>query len=369
MEFSFSREQEDLRTSVRDFLARHSGSEARNDLLKNGYRFDRELWTAMAHQLGLQGLALPESVDGSGAGFIETAIVLEELGRDSYAGPYFSTIAASWVLTHGDAAAHELLAGVADGSRVLTLAIPDREGTWSAPGDSTRALEYGDGMRLFGTKVNVTDAGTADTFVVIAQLPEGGRAWFAVDADAEGVTVDVRESLDLTRPIGHLTLHRAPATLLVGPDLADDVLTEVNVKAAAALAAEMVGGAGAALDQSVAWSLERTQFGRPIGSFQAIKHMCADTLVEIETARLLSQYAAWAIDADSSDAEVSASMAKQAASDAFCLAAGNNIQIHGGIGFTWEHSAHLYFRRAKASSALFGTADRHRDRIADLLAI
>jgi alkylation response protein AidB-like acyl-CoA dehydrogenase len=179
----------------------------------------------------------------------------------------------------------------------------------------------------------------------------------------------VGESLDITRPIGRISFHDAPATLVVGPASAGRVLAEVNDKAAVILAAEMVGGAAAALDQSVSWSLERTQFGRQIGSFQAIKHMCADALVEIETARVLTNYAAWAIEETAPDRSVVASMAKQAASDAFCLAAGNNIQIHGGIGFTWEHSAHLYFRRAKASSVLFGTPQRHRDRIADLLAI
>lgn len=368
MEFSFSREQEDLRTSVKDFLSRRSGSEARNKILKSGYEFDRELWTTMAQQLGLQGLAVPESADGSGAGFIETSIVLEELGRDSYAGPYFSTIAASWVLAHGGDQASEALRSLADGSRIFTLAIADEGATWSAPGHATKAFEVGDDHRLSGLKVNVTDADTADDFIVIATLPEG-PAWFSVAADAEGVTVDLRESLDLTRPIGHLVLHDVKATLLVGPQSAGRVLAEVNDKAAAALAAEMVGGAKAALDQSVSWSLERTQFGRPIGSFQAIKHMCADALVEIETARLLAEYAAWAIEEGAPDASVVASMAKQAASDAFSLAAGNNIQIHGGIGFTWEHSAHLYFRRAKASSALFGTPHRHRARIADLLAV
>ncbi|MFS0883891.1 acyl-CoA dehydrogenase family protein [Aeromicrobium sp. 179-A 4D2 NHS] len=365
MEFSFSREQEDLRRSVRDFLARRSGSQARNRLLTSGYELDRDLWNALAQQLGLQGLAVPDGQGGSGAGFMETAIVLEELGRDGYAGPYLSTVIASWVL---EQTGSERLESLADGSRIFTVAIADEGGTWSAPGHATRAHAVSDGHRVSGHKVNVTDLDTADEFIVLARLPEG-PAWFAVERDAPGVTVDVRESLDLTRPVGHLVLHDVPATLVVDPLSAERVLAEVNNRAAVALAAEMVGGAAAALEQSVSWSLERTQFGRPIGSFQAIKHMCADALVEIETARVLTNYAAWAIDEGAPDRSVVASMAKQAASDAFALAAGNNIQIHGGIGFTWEHSAHLYFRRAKASSALFGTPKRHRDRIADLLAV
>lgn len=368
MEFSFSREQEDLRSSLRDFLSRRSGSEARNRLLKSGYALDRDLWHAMAQQLGLMGIALPEQVGGSDAGFLETSIVLEELGRDAYAGPYFSTVAASWVLEHAGEKSPSPLERLADGSRIFTLAVVEDGGTWARPGHTTTAFEVADGYRLSGSKVHVTDADTADEFVVVANLPEG-PAWFTVAADAPGVSVVMGESLDLTRPIGRLVLQDAPATLMVPPATAGAVLADVNDKAAVALAAEMVGGADAALRQSVAWSLERTQFGRPIGSFQAIKHMSADALVEVETARVLTQYAAWAIDEGTPDRSVVASMAKQAASDAIGLAAGNNIQIHGGIGFTWEHSAHLYFRKAKASSALFGTAPHHRDRIADLLAV
>lgn len=368
MEFSFTREQEDLRNSVRSFLHRHSGSDARDQLLKTGYVFDDQLWTALAQQLGLQGLGLPESIGGSEAGFVETCIVAEELGRDLYAGPYFSTIAASWVLERAESGTSALLKALADGSRTFTVAIADEGRTWSSPGRATKATCSGDAYRLSGVKVNVTDAGQADEFVVIADLAEG-LAWFSIPADAEGVRVDLGDSLDLTRPVGRLLLHNAPATLVLGPDTAEEVLAEVNAKAAVILAAEMVGGAEAALQQSVSWSLERTQFGRPIGSFQALKHMSADALVDIETARLLTNYAAWAIDENSPDHRVVASMAKQAASDAFILAASNNIQIHGGIGFTWEHSAHLFLRRARASSVLFGTPQQHRSHIADLLAV
>lgn len=366
MEFSFTREQDDLRSSVRSFLDRHSGSDARNTIVKSGHEFNRELWTAMAQQLGLQGISVSESAGGSGAGFLETAIVMEELGRDIYAGPYFSSIAASWVLAHAEETT--LLESLADGSRVFTIAVPDEGGTWSNPGTRTKATRSSDGYRLSGLKINVTDPGEADEFIVLADLPEG-PAWFIVSATGDGVAVEAQDSLDFTRPIGRLVLHQAPATLVVAPDAAGDVLDEVNVKATVALAAEMVGGAEAALQQSVSWSLERTQFGRPIGSFQSLKHMSADALVDIETARVLTNYAAWAIDANTPDHRVTASMAKQSASDAFTLAAGNNIQIHGGIGFTWEHTAHLYFRRAKASSALFGTPHHHRNRIADLLGV
>lgn len=365
MEFSLSREQDDLRTTLRDFLSRRSGDEARRTLLTSGRECDRDLWRDMAEQLGLQGLSLAEEVGGSGAGFVETSIVFEELGRDLCAVPYFSTVAASWVLAEANDA-EDALAPLLDGSRIATLAITDTGSRWPTPSVQAKAIATSDSYRIFGSKAWVTDLDTADDFVVYAQLPTGA-AWFLVAADSPGVTVETGDSLDLTRPVGQVTFHDAPATLLIDPATAAAVFATVNNKAAVALAAEMVGGASAALEQSVAWSLDRTQFGRPIGSFQAIKHMCADTLMDIEAARVLTTYAAHAIDENRHDTAVVASMAKQAAADAFIQAAGNNIQIHGGIGFTWEHDAHLYFRRARASAALFGTPDQHRDRISELL--
>ncbi|QSR24853.1 acyl-CoA dehydrogenase [Nocardioides aromaticivorans] len=369
MDFSFTQEQDDLRDAVRSFLRKRAGEDARRALLTDGYSFDRELWRCMAQELGLPTLAITEERGGSGAGFLETAILFEELGRDLYAGPFFSTVVATWVVeTATGATADALLAEVADGAVVLTAAITDDAGTWSQPGTATRAVETPDGHRLSGTKTRVTDAAIADALVVWAQLPDG-PGWFLVRADARGVSITAEESLDLTRPVGTVHLADVPATLLVAPDRAAAVLATVGTRAGAALAAEMVGGAQAALEQSVAWSKSRQQFGRPIGSFQALKHLCADALVEIEAARVLTHYAAWAVGADRPDAPLLASMAKQAASDAYAQAAGNNIQIHGGIGFTWEHEAHLWFRKAKASGALFGTAREHRSRIADLLAI
>lgn len=369
MDFSFTQEQDDLRHAVRSFLRKRAGEGARRSLLTEGYTFDRALWTSMARELGLPTIAVAEERGGSGAGFLESAIVFEELGRDLYAGPYFSTVVATWVVEAATSQwADDVLAQVADGEMVLTAAIADESGSWSAPGAATRALATPQGHRLSGFKVRVTDAAIATAVVVWAHLPEG-PGWFLVRTDDPGTTVTLEESLDLTRPVGTVRLADAEATLLVGPDHAGEVLDLVCTRAAAALAAEMVGGAQAALDQSVAWSKSRHQFGRPIGSFQALKHLCADALIEIEAARVLTHYASWAVDSGQADASLLASMAKQAASDAYAQAAGNNIQIHGGIGFTWEHEAHLWLRKAKASGALFGTAREHRNRIADLLAL
>ncbi|WP_116198598.1 acyl-CoA dehydrogenase family protein [Amycolatopsis circi] len=367
MDFTFAQEQEDLRDAVRSFLRKRAGADARRELLHTGYAFDREVWRSMARDLGLQTLTVPEERGGSGAGFLESMIVFEEMGRELFSGPFFSTVLATWVLdASASDAANTALQQVADGDLVLTAAIADESGTWSAPGTATRAVATPDGHRVTGAKARVTDLPVADAFVVWAQTAEG-PSWFLAPAGADGVEAIAEESLDLARPIGTLRLTDTPATLIVGPGQAAAVRESVDTRACVALAAELVGTAQAALDQSVEWSKSRHQFGRPIGSFQALKHLCADALVEVEAARVLTHYAAWAIAAGQAEAPVLASMAKQAAADAAAQAAGNNIQIHGGIGATWEHEAHLWLRRAKASGALFGSPRQHRARISDLL--
>lgn len=361
MDFTFAQEQEDLRDAVRSFLRKRAGEAARRELLHTGYAFDREIWRSMARDLGLQTLAVPEERGGSGASFLESMIVFEETGRELFSGPFFSTVLATWVLeASASDAANTALQQVADGDLVLTAAIADES--------ATRAVATPGGHRLTGAKARVTDLPVADAFVVWAQTAEG-PSWFLVPAGADGVETTAEESLDLARPIGTLRLTDTPATLVVGPGQAVAVRESVDTRACVALAAELVGTAQAALDQSVEWSKSRHQFGRPIGSFQALKHLCADALVEVEAARVLTHYAAWAIAAGQADAPVLASMAKQAAADAAAQAAGNNIQIHGGIGATWEHEAHLWLRRANASGALFGTPRQHRARISDLLPV
>jgi len=369
MDFSFTRDQEDLRDAVQSFLRKRVGDAGRRGLLEQGYDFDRSLWRSMAQDLGLQTLAVPEERGGSGAGFVESSILFEELGRELYAGPFFSTVLATWVLESSSSeAADETLEAVSAGELVLTAAIVGEGGTWEAPGSSVRAVATTAGHRLTGTKTHVTDPSTAEAFVVWAHDTEG-PAWFLVGADATGVDALAETSLDLARPVGTLRLADAPATRIIGADRAAAVLATALTRGCVALAAELVGAAQAALDQAVDWSRSRHQFGRPIGSFQALKHLCADALVEVEAARVLVHYAAWAVASEQADAPVIASMAKQAAADAAAQAAGNNVQIHGGIGATWEHEAHLWLRRAKASGALFGTPRHHRGRIADLLAV
>jgi alkylation response protein AidB-like acyl-CoA dehydrogenase len=367
MQFSLTQEQEDLRQFVRDFLAQHAGDQQLHRISRDGYSFDRATWSTMAGQLGIQGLVVPEELGGSGATTLEAAIVLEEMGRALYAGPFLSTFLGTQVLR---AAAPEVrqqvLPGVADGSTILTVAVADAGASWSTPGSATKAVPTADGYVISGEKRYVTDAGTATILLVWAHTPDG-PGWFMVEQGTPGLEPLVSEGLDLTREIGHVHLSRTPATLVVPPAAADATLRHLLDTAAVALAAEMVGGAGACLDQAVAWSKDRLQFGRPIGSFQAVKHACANTLVELETARMLAQYAAYANSAGAHDASVVASMAKQAAADAYYQAAGTNIQIHGGIGFTWEHRAHLFLRRAKADAALFDDSIHHRARVADLL--
>ncbi|WP_375001667.1 acyl-CoA dehydrogenase family protein [Aeromicrobium sp. CTD01-1L150] len=369
MKFSFTREQDDLRRTVREFLAQHAGRDALQAISHEGYAFDTATWSRMARQLGVQGLAVPERFGGSEVGELETSIVLEEMGHVLYAGPFLSTLLATTVLRAADETVQEeLLPAVAEGDAIWTVALVDEGHTWSSPGRKTVADAGASGHVLTGRMVYVTDPAAASSFVVHAQTAEG-PAWFVVEADAPGLTVTVSEGLDLTREIGHVDLRDVPARLVVPPVCAAAVHADLLDAAAVGLAAEMVGGAASCLEQAVSWSAERHQFGRPIGSFQAIKHRCADVLVEIETARVLTHYAAYALSESTHDASLVASMAKQAAADAFHQAAASNIQIHGGIGFTWEHPAHLYLRRAKASAAFFDDSTHHRERIATLTSI
>ncbi|GGU14953.1 acyl-CoA dehydrogenase family protein [Nocardioides albus] len=370
MRFSFTQEQDDLRHFVRDFLSTHAGQGQRQRISRDGYVFDPGLWRQLAEQLGLTGLTIDEEHGGSGAGTLEAAIVLEEMGREMYAGPYLSTFLGTHLLGLAPKEVQaELLPDVSSGSRILTVALREEQGSWEAPGTSTRAeATASGGWVLSGEKRFVTDVATATTLLVRARTVDG-PAWFAVDQDTDGVEARAAEGLDLAREIGHLSLTRAPGRMVIAPADADAAHQHLLDSASVALAAELVGLAGACLDQSVAWSKDRDQFGRPIGSFQAVKHHCANTLVELETARMLARYAAFALGAGTPDASAAASMAKQAAADAAYQASGSNIQIHGGIGFTWEHHAHLYLRRAKADAALFEDAAAHRARVADLLHI
>jgi len=366
MSMMFNEEQEELRKSVRRFLEQKSSSSDVRKLMETDEGYDPAVWQQMAEQLGLQGLALPEEHGGSGYGFIEQIVVLEEMGRALLCAPYFSSVvlAGTALVESGDEAAQkDLLPGIADGSTIATLAWVENPSSWGIEGISATAKRAGDGYTIDGTKTLVLDGHTASLILVVAQA-DGGPSLFAVDASAGGLVRRKLDTLDMTRKVASLEFSGVKARLIGNEGDAAGIIERTLRIAAVALAAEQVGAAQKCLEASVDYAKLRVQFGRPIGSFQAIKHKCADMLLEVESAKSAAYYAAWAIADGTDEVPVVVPLAKAYCSDAFANAAAENIQIHGGIGFTWEHDAHLYYRRAKSSEAFLGSASEHRDALA-----
>jgi alkylation response protein AidB-like acyl-CoA dehydrogenase len=363
MIFAFTDEQRELAATLRRFLQDKSSSSEVRRLMQTEAGYDPRTWSQLAGQLGLPGLVIPEKHGGSGAGPVELAVASEEMGRALLCAPFFATavLAAQALLASGDEAAQEeFLPGIADGTTIATVAVCEDDGGWTTDGVATRARRSGDGYVLDGRKSFVIDGHTAGLLLVVARA-DGGPSLFAVRGDADGLARRPLETLDLTRKQAALALDAVPARLIGAEGSAADIVAATLRLAAVALAAEQVGGAQRCLDMSVEYAKIRMQFGRPIGSFQAIKHMCADMLLEVESARSAAYYAAWAAQDGSDELPLVASLAKACCSEAYFRAAADNIQIHGGIGFTWEHDAHLYYRRAKSTELMLGTPAEHRE--------
>ena len=371
MNFAFSDEQEELRTIVRQFLEAKSPESAVREQMETEVGYDTEVWTQMAEQLGLQSLIIPEAYGGQGFGYVELTVVLEEMGRFLLCAPFFSTVvlATNTLLVAGDEqACASYLPGIADGSTIATLALTEANGRWDESGIEATATASGDAWTITGEKMFVLDGHVANLILVAARTP-AGVSLFAVDGDASGLTRTALPTMDQTRKQARLTFEGTPATL-VGTDGAGwETLSTVLDLAAVGLAAEQVGGAQACLDMAVEYAKVRVQFGRPIGSFQAIKHKCADMLLEVESAKSAAYYAGWCASEMNDELPSVASLAKAYCSEAYFHAAAENIQIHGGIGFTWEHPAHLYFKRAKSSELLFGDPTYHRELLAQRIGI
>ena len=371
MNFAFSEEQEELRRAVRRFLADKSPESEVRRLMATTEGYDPAVWGQMAEQLGLQSLTIPEEHGGSGFGYVELAVVLEEMGAALLCAPYFSSVVlgANALLTCADEEAKQRwLPGIAAGETIATLAITEDSGRWDLDAVRLSATRSGDGWVLGGHKSFVLDGHVADLLLVLARSDEG-VSLFAVEADAGGLTRTPLPTMDQTRKQARLELHETPAVLVGEPGGAAPGIAKTLDLAAVALANEQVGGAQHCLDSSVEYAKTRIQFGRPIGSFQAIKHKCADMLLEVESARSAAYYGAWAAAEDSDELPVVASLAKSYCSEAYFHAASENIQIHGGIGFTWEHDAHLYFKRAKSSELLFGDPAYHRELLAQRIGL
>jgi alkylation response protein AidB-like acyl-CoA dehydrogenase len=367
----------ELRDSVRAFLAAKSDEQSVRLASQTERGYDDTLWKQMADQLGLPGLALPEEYGGDGFSFAELQVVLEEMGRFLVPSPFLPSVvlAAGAILATGDqVAAQAYLPGIASGKTTAALAVAESGGLWSfdqlsasarpVPGDGPGGTgggsppftgKVGGGWLVTGTKQFVLHGATADLLIVAAHT-DAGPSFFAVQGDALGLTRTALRTLDLTMPMTTLVLDEAPATLIGAGGGAGPALEAVLDRAMTALAAEQTGAARACLEASAAYARERVQFGRPIGSFQAVKHKCADMLVKVELAQAAATEAARAASGapDAPPLPVAAAVAHAVCSESFMFVAMENIQVHGGIGFTWEHPAHLYFRRAKATQLMFG---------------
>ncbi|MFF0011518.1 acyl-CoA dehydrogenase family protein [Streptomyces sp. NPDC005374] len=371
MALTLTEDQDELRSTLRRFLTDKAPSGEVRRWTESEEGHDPAVWRQMAGQLGLQGLALPEEYGGSGGGPVELGVVLEELGRSLLPSPYFATVALAGqaLAASGDETARaRWLPAIADGSLTATLALAEESGSWRTEDVEASAVRDPGGWTLSGTKMFVIDGHTADLLLVVAG--DGtGPALFAVDGTASGVTRIRLDTLDPTRRLARIDLDGAPA-LRVGPDGdASLFLRTVTDLAVVALAAEQVGGAQACLDAAVAYAKTRVQFGRPIGSFQAIKHKCADMLLEVEGARSAAYHALDVAAENPAGLSVPAAIAAAYCAEAFSHTAKQNIQIHGGIGCTWEHDAHLYLKRAKSSEHLLGSPVAHRARLAALVGI
>ncbi|GAY10873.1 acyl-CoA dehydrogenase family protein [Pseudonocardia sp. N23] len=368
MALVFTEEQEQLRSVVRDLLSDRSPEEQVRRLMETDAGFDEGVWRTMA-DIGLLGLAVEEEYGGAGGGFGEICAVMEEMGRALLPAPYLSSVvlATTALQLSGDADAKaRWLPDLVSGDLRATLAFVDDDGDWDLERTTTVAEQVGDQWRVRGVKNYVLDGHTADLVFVLADTPEG-LSLFAVDSASAELTSRRLTTLDQTRRLARVELDAAPATLIGRPGDARDHLCAVRDLALVALSAENVGGAQRVLDMSVEYAKLREQFGRPIGSFQAIKHKCADMLTQLELARSLMLSGQDVAVAKPDDLPKAAAMAKALSGDAYFTCTTENIQIHGGIGFTWEHPAHLYFRRAKSNQLLFGDATGHRARLAAML--
>ncbi|ONH31732.1 acyl-CoA dehydrogenase family protein [Pseudofrankia asymbiotica] len=371
MTFTLSEEHTQLRQAVRGFFAETSPESEVRRLMADPTGFDRAVWKRMGGELGLLGLALPRDFGGQGYSTVELSIVLEEMGRSLLCAPFLSSVvlAANALLVSGDLAAQkQYLPGIAAGETIAALAVTEEAGGWDPAGVRTRATRAARCWTLTGTKSFVLDGHVADVVLVVARTPSG-FGMFAVPGDAPGLERHLLPTMDQTRKQASLTLRDVPATLVGDEVAAWSYLDPVLVRAAVALGAEQVGGAQRVLEMATEHARNRIQFGRPIGSFQAIKHKAANTLVAVESARSAVYHASLCAETHPEDLPVAAAIVKAYCSPAYVRATKDNIQIHGGIGFTWEHSAHLYFKRAKSSELLFGDPTLWRARLADQLGL
>lgn len=363
MKFSFSSEQEEFRSNLRRLLRDRSPAKEVRRLMETEHGYERDGWRAMNSALGLTAIRIPEAYGGYGLGFGDQCIVLEEMGRALLCAPYFATavLAAGAVMNAGSEAEKQaLLPGIAAGDTTATLAWVEHNGRWDAEGTALAATAERGEIVLNGHKSYVVDGHTADLIVVLAHAPQG-LSLFTVDGSAAGLTRRVLKSMDSTRKFARLEFDHVAARPLGTAGGGAASFDRTMVEAAVCLANEMVGGAERLREDALAYAMMRMQFGRPIASFQSMKHKQADMLLEVELAKSAAYYAAASLDDGDGDAAANAHLAKACASDAYMQTAVNAVQIHGGIGFTWDNDTHLWFKRAKSSEVFLGDAGYHRE--------
>jgi alkylation response protein AidB-like acyl-CoA dehydrogenase len=371
MDLIFGAEHEELRKAVRRFLEHRSPEPEVRRLMETAAGYDPAVWSQMADQLGLQGLIIPEQFGGSGYGYVELVVVLEEMGRALLCAPYFSSVvmAANLLMASGDdGAKKDYLPGIASGSVIATVALAEAAGRWDEAGVALEAKGAGDSWTLTGEKLFVFDGHIADVVLAAARTRRGVSV-LAVEKGAAGFSATPMPTMDQTRKQARLTFDSTPARLIGREGEGWPAISAMLDLAVVALAAEQAGGAQKVLEMAVEYAKVRVQFGRPIGSFQAIKHKCADMVLDVESAKSAAYYAGWAAAAGDEELPVLASLAKSCCSEAYSRAAAENIQVHGGIGFTWEHPAHLYFKRAKSSELIFGDPIYHRELLAQRIGL
>jgi alkylation response protein AidB-like acyl-CoA dehydrogenase len=356
MEFGLSESQQLLKDNARKFFAGECPIDEVRRLMETETAYDERLWGKMAEQ-GYTGIIVPEQYGGVGLSEVELILLMEEAGRALLPGPLFSTVALAGAMIDRAASPDQrktYLAPISSGDARSTVAMLEAHASWD-PTDLRMSAANG---RLTGEKLFVPDAAVSDFIVVVAQ-----NGVFVADQKAPGIKIEPMRAMDLTRKLYAVRFSNTPVEQLAGLEGSAEALDV----AAAALVAEMVGGMQHTLDITVEYAKMRKQFGKPIGMYQAVQHQCADMYLETESARSAVYYAAWALAEHAPDSQVAVSIAKMYASDAARLVGNRGIQVHGGMGFTWENDVHLYYKRAKASETAFGESTYHRERIARLV--
>jgi alkylation response protein AidB-like acyl-CoA dehydrogenase len=369
MRFSFTPEQEEFRATLRRALEARSPTKEVRRLMATEAGFEREGWQRLNQELGLTALAIPEAYGGQGFGFSELGIVLEEMGRGLLCAPFFSTILATGAILNAGTEEQKraLLPAIASGETTATLAFAEDGGSNEPSAVATTAAPSGSAYRLDGTKSFVLDGHTADLIVVLARRAgskgEDGLSLFTVQGKAPGLERRALATMDETRKLARLTFRSVEAKLLGEEGAAAAPFAKTMQQALICLANEMVGGAERLREDALAYVKMRMQFGRSIASFQTTKNKAADMLVDVELAKSAAYYAAAALDEGDDDLPALASLAKASAAEAYLQTAIHAVQMHGGIGFTWDNDTHLWFKRAKSSEILFGDANEHREKM------